>query len=867
MAPSVLQRRPSLLHDDYEHAVTADSTAKIADSLKGKGIVPSANLNKLVQTNKISIDDLDMISLGTAFDQQMEAGSPMYWDPQGEEEIRTKCSTISDNPMLNILKGIEHVSYNARPVLAREIDSADVDAENNPFNKIVMSRTKYVVNSYQNSASNVKFDDKRAFVYPKPLPKFWKYENDKRLTLEEQKEEKQSYYVSARNEFDDEEDLINLPEAVKPNQTSAKFLGGVHHTGEFFDYDLYKRALKKHKKKIDDDNASDPTRKFCDFNFYQKIPDFAEFREDFDFVVELLQNNHFDNLAKKRISYLNDKFELFQHLKSKTEILENKKVPYRDFYNSRKVDCNFLLSGCITQRQLSEFIWEKLNKEPERIVYKFSTGETIKLSELFEIGCTSAEPIALGLKIVDDDFLEWYETVYLQEFHLIPSREADVQLEGKELRFFLLAKTFLEFDNILEGEYFAEVFIKYTVHTWEKSKYQLGQVSVDFQFYDSQEYNWWYKFSNWIKRWNLISYNIRWNVQISRVYSKLFKLGRVTCFNDMLDMIFKPIFDHTNNSDNNPEFHYFITNICSLDLVISENDDYLWKEFSDINQTPAEWVAQGDNPPVAYYMYYIYQRLGHFNYMMNRRSEPCITLRCYCSDLDNRSSQFTDRYITDQTESLICNLLLCNGGLMNAEYIWSAPALLTYLFYLLQVPVIIAPLSSVTMPSMQLERQGRKYKSDLSSLTGFCQGEITKRDITVSDDHSYGSNPFMRMFKLGMKTSLSSNSVLFNSSYTMEPMIEEYSVAASIYLLNAADLCELARNSVIACGYEGWYKAHWSGISVRPDKYFKENVGGVDVWYDTAEDTSIKHNVPMIRRQYRRDTLDQEWDFLEELFN
>ncbi|KAL3239642.1 metallo-dependent hydrolase superfamily protein RNJ42_04685 [Nakaseomyces bracarensis] len=856
MAPIAVERRKSLIHNEYDNAISVDSPAKISSKLMDMKKKPAVK-----GASTLSIDDLDMVSLGTNFDKQMEVGSPMYWDPDGEASIRTKCGGDYQ------AQTKDHISYHSTPVNGLYGSSSGDDAEHNPFNQIIASRTKYVVNSFQNSASNIKYHDKKAFIYPKPLPKFWKFENDKRLTLQDE-EEKKNYYVSASNEFDDDEDLVNLPEKLPQSSNKpAKLLGGVHHTGELFDFELYKKALKKHQNKIDEDNASDPSHKFCDFNFFQAIPSYEEFREDFQFVVDLLQNKHFNDLAKKRISYLGDKFELYQHLRAKSEILENKKVPHRDFYNSRKVDGNLILSGCVSQRQLSEFIWQKLNTEPDRVVYIISDNTPIKLSEVFGIGCNVGEPAALGLKIIDDDFLEWYKSVYLLNYHLIPTQNVDHQLIGKELRFYLLAKIFLEFDNILDGEYFAEIFIKYAIHTWEKSKYQLAQVSVDFQFYDKGEVSWWTRFSNWIRRWNLISYNVRWNVQINRAYSKLFKLGKVQCFQDVLDMIFNPLLHHSNNSTNNPEFHYITSNICSIDLVVDESDDYLWKEFSDISQTPKEWVSQGDNPPVAYYMYFIYERLGHFNYVRNKRSEPCITLRCYCSNLENRSSQFSDKYITDQTESLICNLLLCNGGLLNAEYIWSAPALLSYLFYLLQIPVVTAPLSSVTMLSIQLERQGRKYRSELTGISGLCAGEITTRDITVSDDHSYGSNPFMKMFKIGMKTALSSNSVLFNSSYTQEPMIEEFSVAASIYLLNAADLSELARNSVIACGYEGWYKAHWGGVSVKPDKYFKENVGGVDVWYDTAEDTSIKHNVPILRRMYRRDTLDQEWDFLEELFN
>ncbi|CAI4886606.1 CLL_collapsed_G0029310.mRNA.1.CDS.1 [Saccharomyces cerevisiae] len=79
-------------------------------------------------------------------------------------------------------------------------------------------------------------------------------------------------------------------------------------------------------------------------------------------------HNSSKEVSRKRLSYLLDKFELFQYLNSKKEILANKNVPYRDFYNSRKVDRDLSLSGCISQRQLSEYIWEKINLEPERMV-------------------------------------------------------------------------------------------------------------------------------------------------------------------------------------------------------------------------------------------------------------------------------------------------------------------------------------------------------------------------------------------------------------------------------------------------------------------------------------------------------------------
>lgn len=88
--------------------------------------------------------------------------------------------------------------------------------------------------------------------------------------------------------------------------------------------------------------------------------------------------------------------------------------------------------------------------------------------------------------------------------------------------FYMIAKTFLEFDNHICGEYLAELVIKYVIQSFEKSKYQLAQLSVDFQFCD----NWWNKFSDWITRWKLVSYNIRWNVRFSRCYTKLASLSQ-----------------------------------------------------------------------------------------------------------------------------------------------------------------------------------------------------------------------------------------------------------------------------------------------------------------------------------------------------
>lgn len=138
------------------------------------------------------------------------------------------------------------------------------------------------------------------------------------------------------------------------------------------------------------------------------------------------------SLANKRIDYLLHRFDLFQQLEGRTEVRENKSVPHRDFYNVRKVDQNFLLSGCVSQRQLNEFIWEKLNLEPNRIVYQDSDGRNYKLRQIFCNGADAKcnEDASIGLKAVDDLFLEWYQVVYLPGAHLVGKEYS--KLDGNE---------------------------------------------------------------------------------------------------------------------------------------------------------------------------------------------------------------------------------------------------------------------------------------------------------------------------------------------------------------------------------------------------------------------------------------------------
>ncbi len=101
---------------------------------------------------------------------------------------------------------------------------------------------------------------------------------------------------------------------------------------------------------------------------------------------------------------------------------------------------------------------------------------------------------------------------------------------------------------------------------------------------------------------------------------------------------------------------------------------------------------------------------------------------------------------------------------------------------------------------------------------------------------TYDRNPFMYYFQCGMNVSLSTDDPL-QFHFTKEPLIEEYSVAAQIYKLSSADMCEIARNSVLQSGFESCIKKQWIG-----SHYYLE--GGL------SNDIS-KTNVPTRRVLYR----------------
>lgn len=210
---------------------------------------------------------------------------------------------------------------------------------------------------------------------------------------------------------------------------------------------------------------------------------------------------------------------------------------------------------------------------------------------------------------------------------------------------------------------------------------------------------------------------------------------------------------------------------------------------------PKEWKSN-QNPPYNYYLYYLYANLASLNHWRQERGFNTFVFRPHCGEAGD-------------TDHLAAAFLTAHG-ISHGILLRKVPAL-QYLYYLSQIGIAMSPLSNNAL---------------------FL---------------SYERNPLPQFFQRGLNVSLSTDDPL-QFHFTREPLIEEYSVAAQIWKFSAADMCELARNSVLQCGWESKVKRHWIGKA-----YHLPGTQGNDM---------SKTNVPNIRIDYRHETLMEELNAL-----
>ncbi|XP_034914093.1 AMP deaminase isoform X2 [Populus alba] len=341
-----------------------------------------------------------------------------------------------------------------------------------------------------------------------------------------------------------------------------------------------------------------------------------------------------------------------------------------------------------------------------------------------------------------------------------------------------LREIFLKQDNLIQGRFLGEL-TKQVFSDLDASKYQMAEYRISIYGRKQSE---WDQLASWIVNNELYSENVVWLIQLPRLYNIYKEMGIVTSFQNILDNIFMPLFEVTVDPDSHPQLHVFLKQVVGLDLVDDESKPE--RRPTKHMPTPVQWTNVF-NPAFSYYVYYCYANLYTLNKLRESKGMTTIKFRPHsgeAGDIDHLAATF-----------LTCHNIAHGINLRKSP-------VLQYLYYLAQIGLAMSPLSN---NSLFLD---------------------------------YHRNPFPMFFLRGLNVSLSTDDPL-QIHLTKEPLVEEYSIAASVWKLSSCDLCEIARNSVYQSGFSHALKSHWIG-----NEYYKRGPDGNDIH---------KTNVPHIRVEFR----------------
>ncbi|KAL2159280.1 hypothetical protein VTH06DRAFT_2715 [Thermothelomyces fergusii] len=609
--------------------------------------------------------------------------------------------------------------------------------------KILDLRKKYIQLSLQGPFDNPK-DDPGWNIYPPPPEPAWTEDREKavRGANSASNSMQNSLVLNVEKQRSDEQPSFGQGDGT-PRKSKAKKRKPGQDIGEDFDLEDL----------LPVPGPCEMTFRLDDMGVYQvyenqqaeeagtpfvRVPTIKEYYLDLEDVLNISSDGPSKSFAFRRLQYLEGKFNLYILLNEYQETADSKKVPHRDFYNVRKVDTHVHHSACMNQKHLLRFIKHKMKKFPDEIVL-FRDGKHLTLAEVFE----SINLTAYDLSI---DTLDMH--AHKDSFHRFDKFNLKYNPVGESR----LRTIFLKTDNFIKGRYLAEI-TKEVIADLESSKYQMVEWRISIYGKALDE---WDKLAAWVVDNKIFSHNVRWLIQIPRLYDVYKGSGLVETFEQIVKNIFQPLFEVTRDPSSHPKLHIFLQRVVGIDSVDDESkvERRLFKKFP----VPRVWDSK-QNPPYTYWIYYLFANLVSLNRFRKQRGFNTFVLRPHCGEAGD-------------SEHLAVAALCCHS-ISHGLLLRKVP-LLQYVFYLEQIGIAMSPLSNNAL---------------------FL---------------AYERNPFIQYFKRGLNVSLSTDDPL-QFAFTKEPLIEEYAVAAQIYKLSSVDMCELAKNSVKQSGYEFSIKQQWLG--------------------------------------------------------
>ncbi|KAJ1811790.1 AMP deaminase, partial [Coemansia sp. RSA 2599] len=458
-------------------------------------------------------------------------------------------------------------------------------------------------------------------------------------------------------------------------------------------------------------------------------PSIREFYMDLNFVLDTISDGPVKTWTYRRLRYLDARWQLYILLNEREETMQSKLVPHRDLYNVRKVDGHVHLASAMNQKHLLRFIKYKLKTEPDRPVI-VRDGQTLSLRQVFE----SLNLTAYDLSI---DTLDMH--AHKGAYHRFDKFNLKYNPIGESR----LREIFMKTDNFIDGEFFAQI-TKEVASDLEQSKYQMAEYRISIYGRSADE---WDKLAAWVVDNKIFSSNVRWLIQVPRLYNVYKAGGQVQNFEQVLENLFRPLFEVTRDPSTHPKLHIFLQRVVGFDSVDDESkpERRLHKKYP----LPRLWTTQ-ENPPYTYYCYFTMANMCALNQWRLRRGFNTFVFRPHAGEAGD----------TEHLAAAFLAAQAINHGILLRK----VPAL-QYLYYLQQIGLAMSPLSNNALFLV------------------------------------YERNPFNTYFQRGLNVTLSTDDPL-QFHFTKEPLMEEYSVAAQIWKYSSVDMCELAMNSVIQSGFE-----------------------------------------------------------------
>ncbi|MGH0121710.1 UNVERIFIED_CONTAM: hypothetical protein FKN15_076306 [Acipenser sinensis] len=605
--------------------------------------------------------------------------------------------------------------------------------------------------------------------------------------------------------------------------------------------------------------------------------DLQEYIADMNVLMALIINGPVKSFCYRRLQYLSSKFQMHILLNEMKELAAQKKVPHRDFYNIRKVDTHIHASSCMNQKHLLRFIKRAMKKYPEDIVH-VEQGKGQTLSEVFETMNLTAFDLSV-------DTLDMHAD--RNTFHRFDKFNAKYNPIGESI----LREIFIKTDNHIEGKYFGHI-IKEVMEDLEESKYQNVELRLSIYGRSRDE---WDSLAKWAVKHKVHSNNVRWLVQVPRLFDVYRTKKQLANFQEMLENIFLPLFEATINPRSHPELHLFLQHVDGFDSVDDESkpEHHIFNLDSPL---PVNWTVE-DNPPYSYYLYYMYANMTVLNHLRRRRGFHMFVLRPHCGEAGPihhlisgfmLSENISHGLLLRKLPALLhrsCNELAAScsackflrqsemgnpvlascGSNLDSQSPSSNPydhdlllmeksktdcnelaASCSACKFLRQCemgnPVLASCGSNLDSESQFKSAPVLQYLYYLAQI-GIAMSPLSNNSLFLS----YHRNPLPEYLSRGLMVSLSTDDPL-QFHFTKEPLMEEYSIAAQVWKLSSCDMCELARNSVLMSGFSHKVKSYWLGPN-----YYKEGPEGNDI---------RRTNVPDIRLGYRNETMCEELNLI-----